>query len=156
MDRGYEAEGHAFEPHTEYPENCGYMAPGETYVYCGYERDEHAPLPDEMVTTQFEGGGYRESDDWREQPQLLWPVGLPYDEQFMTRLAQVMGDGAHKYERRNWEKFQDEAALERAKASASRHFNAWMSVDQSEDHAAKAAVNLLFAETIKWKMENNE
>lgn len=107
-----------------------------------------------MDVTRFEGGGVRESDDYREQPHLLWPLGVPYSEQFVTRMAQVLGDGAHKYEPRNWENFRDRVALERAKASASRHFNAWLSGDESEDHAAAAAVNLMFAETIKWKMEN--
>lgn len=111
--------------------------------------------PQYMATTTFEGGGYRESDDYREQPHLLWPLGVPYDEQFLTRMAQEMGNGAHKYETRNWERFKDQAAYERAKASASRHFNAWLAGDESEDHAAKAAINLMFAETIRWKMENN-
>lgn len=110
----------------------------------------------DMDTVHFEGGGYRESDSRREQPQLLWPLDVPYDEQFLTRMAQVMGDGAHKYEARNWERFEDSATLERAKASASRHFNAWLSGDESEDHAAAAAINLLFAETIKYKIANKE
>lgn len=152
-DRGYEAAGHAFEPH-EYERNvCSYMEPGETLVSCGYPIDEHEPRFTEMATTQFDGGGYRESDSEREQPHLLWPLGVPYSEQFLTRMAQEMGDGAKKYETRNWERFKDEAAYERAKASASRHFNAWLAGDTSEDHGAKAAINVLFAETIKWKME---
>jgi hypothetical protein len=109
-----------------------------------------------MDTVHFEGGGYRESDSHREQPQLLWPLDVPYKEQFLTRMAQVMGDGAHKYEARNWERFEDSVTLERAKASASRHFNAWLSGDESEDHAAAAAINLLFAETIKYKIANKE
>lgn len=107
--------------------------------------------PDRMV---FEGGGMREPQDGKPRFDLLFPEGVPYDEQFLTRFAVHMAKGAAKYEDRNWEKFSDKEALERAKASALRHIMQWLSGETDEDHAAAVVFNLMAAEHVKRKLEN--
>lgn len=114
-------------------------------------KPEAAPAENRMV---FEGGGMREPQDGKPRFDLLFPVGVPYEEQFLTRFAVHMAKGAAKYEDRNWEKFSDKEALERAKASALRHIMQWLSGETDEDHAAAVVFNLMAADHVKRKMEN--
>ena len=66
--------------------------------------------------------------------------------------AELMARGAEKYDARNWEKFQTQEALDRAKSSAMRHFMQWMTNEADEDHAAAVYFNIMAAEYIKRKM----
>lgn len=102
----------------------------------------------------FDGGGVRESQAGRARFELLVPLGVPYSEQLLTRCAVHMAKGAEKYASRNWESFSDDAALERAKASALRHIFQWLtSEDDGEDHAAAVVFNLMAAEHVKAKLK---
>lgn len=106
---------------------------------------EHEDVP-------YEGGGVREAKPGSPRFELLFPRGVPYYEQLLTRFAVHMAKGAEKYEERNWEKFRDDAALERSKAGALRHLVQWLSDEQDgEDHAAAVMFNLMAAELIKYK-----
>lgn len=103
--------------------------------------------------TTFEGGGRREAAGNRPRFELLVPEGVPYDQQILTRFAQHMANGAEKYEARNWEKFSDQEALDRAKSSAFRHFMQWLSGDSpEEDHAVAVMFNIMAAEHVKGKL----
>jgi hypothetical protein len=63
-----------------------------------------------------------------------------------------MAKGADHYEDRNWEKFDDLEALNRAKSSAFRHFMQWITGETDEDHAAAIFFNVMAVEYIKEKM----
>ena len=101
---------------------------------------------------QFAGGGMRDSQAGKPRFDLLIPKGVPFERQYLTRVALHMAKGAERYSDRNWEKFQDEEALERAKASAFRHFMQWFTGETDEDHAAAIFFNVMAVEYIKEKM----
>ena len=85
---------------------------------------------------------------------LLLPLGVPYEEQFLTRVAELMERGSRKYNSRNWEQASGNEELERFKESAMRHMFQWVCGDLSEDHASAVVFNLLGYESTKYKMEN--
>lgn len=75
---------------------------------------------------------------------LMWPEDVPFDEQYLTRIAVQMGRGALKYRERNWECGYDEAAYRRARASAHSHFAKWFNgVEDGDDHAAALFFNVM-------------
>lgn len=84
---------------------------------------------------------------------LLWAEGVPYADQFMTRVAELAQRGAEKYGDRNHEKSRTPEELARFKASALRHLVQWMTGESDEDHMAAVVMNLFMAETCRWKME---
>jgi hypothetical protein len=110
---------------------------------------------DNAQRVQFEGGGMRDSQTGKPRFDLLIPEGMPFEKQYLTRVARLMAKGADHYEDRNWEKFGDEEALNRAKSSAFRHFMQWFTGETDEDHAASVFFNIQAAEYIKHKLENN-
>jgi Domain of unknown function (DUF5664) len=73
--------------------------------------------------------------------------------EFLTRWAAHMTKGAEKYGRENWRLANDEAALQRFKASAFRHLMQWLDGDRDEDHAAAACFNLAAAEFVLERLE---
>lgn len=102
---------------------------------------------------QFEGGGMRDSQSGKPRFDLLLPEGIPFDRQYLTRVARLLARGAEHYEDRNWEKFNDQEALNRAKSSAFRHFMQWITGEDDEDHAASIFFNVMAVEYIKEKMK---
>lgn len=109
------------------------------------------PAPTEF--DRFGGGGMREAQTGKPRFDLLLPLGVPFEHQFLTRLARHMAGSLAKYPERNWEQFEDLEALDRAKASAFRHFVAWMAGEDDEDHAAAVFFNLMAAEHVHARME---
>lgn len=108
------------------------------------------PSPDHPP---FAGGGVREDQSGRPRFELLVPLGVPFEEQLLTRCAVHMGKGATKYADRNWESFSDDDALERAKAGAMRHFFQWLTeVDDGEDHAAALVFGVMAVEHVRAKL----
>lgn len=97
-------------------------------------------------------GAVRDTEQGKPRFDLLLPRDLSYKEQMLTRWAELMARGAEKYDARNWEKFQTQEALDRAKSSAMRHFMQWMTNEADEDHAAAVYFNIMAAEYIKRKM----
>jgi hypothetical protein len=118
-----------------------------------YDRAFHAyEVKDSGAQAEFAGGGVRDTNEGKPRFDLLRPEGVPYMEQFLTRCAIHMAKGADKYEARNWEKFEDYEALDRARESAARHLEQWLAGEVDEDHAAAVFFNLLAAETILYKL----
>ncbi|MBX6360082.1 MAG: hypothetical protein IRZ03_08385 [Acidobacterium ailaaui] len=101
----------------------------------------------------FDGGGQRDSEKGKPRFDLILPRSVPYEHQMLTRWAALMARGAEKYDARNWENFGDEAALERAKSSAFRHFIQWLAGEQDEDHAAAVLFNIMAAEYVRGKLD---
>lgn len=100
----------------------------------------------------FESGMQRDTEEGKARFDLLFPEGVPYEEQMLTRFAALLGRGAVKYDARNWEKADSEAELARMKSSATRHFIQWLTGETDEDHAAAVMFNLLAAETTQRKI----
>jgi hypothetical protein len=105
---------------------------------------------------EYESGMVRDTEKGKARFDLLIPLGVPYEEQFLTRVAQLMARGAEKYVERNWELAEGEAELKRYKSSALRHLMQWVSDDREEDHAAAVVFNLLAAETVRYKIRRKQ
>lgn len=113
-------------------------------------------LKDSGARLQFSSGMVRDTDADKPAFDLILPEGIPFREQMLTRWADLLRKGAIKYSRRNWEKADSKEELDRAKASAFRHFMQWFSGETDEDHAAAVFFNITEAEMIKWKQTNQK
>lgn len=125
--------------------------PGEetmTFTPVGRERIEFPG--GERV--EFDGGGVRDRDTGKPRFDLLMPFYVPYEDQYLTRVARLMTDGASKYGDRNWEQMSDLDALDRFKASAFRHFMQWLAGETDEDHAAAVFFNVQGAEFVAGRL----
>lgn len=111
-------------------------------------------LQDSGARTQYAGGGVRDSSEGKPRFDLLWPKDVPYEAQFLTQMAQVLQQGAEKYEPRNWELFHTPEALEHAQASLGRHYANYMAGSKDEPHLFQMGCNLLMIATIEWKIAN--
>lgn len=121
-----------------------------------------APVPtsDGFVTkdsgkrAEYDSGMVRDTQDGKSRFDLLIPRDIPYRNQFLTRVADLLGRGAEKYSDRNWESANGSEELDRFKSSAHRHLMQWLTGEGDEDHAAAVCFNLMAYESIKWKMEH--
>lgn len=100
----------------------------------------------------YASGMRRDTQEGKPRFELLRPEGVPFDEQFLTRVAMLMTRGIDKYGYRNWEKANSEEELNRFKGSAERHLNQYLCGDTEEDHAAAVVFNLIAAETTRYKI----
>lgn len=103
---------------------------------------------------EYDSGMVRDTQDNKPRFDLLLPLGVPYEEQFLTRCAELLARGAAKYSDRNWEKASGQAEIDRFKASALRHMFQWYTGEDDEDHASACFFNLLGAETVRWKLHH--
>lgn len=107
---------------------------------------------DSWKRKEFSTGMQRDTGEWKARFDLLMPLWVPYEEQYLTRIAELMARGAEKYDPRNREQACTQEELERFKDSAFRHFVQWMAWDLSEDHASAIYFNVMGAETAKYKI----
>lgn len=110
---------------------------------------------DSGAQVEFSSGMKRDVQDGKPRFGLITPACMPYEEQYLTRIAMLMTRGAEKYGDRNWEVACTPEELERAKQSAFRHFMQWFCGENDEDHAAAVAFNIQAAEMVKWKLKTN-
>jgi hypothetical protein len=103
---------------------------------------------------EYTTGMVRDTQAGKARFSLLVPKGVPYEAQFLTRVAELMTRGIEKYGNRNWEKAHTQEELDRFEDSADRHLKQWQCRNVDEDHAAAVVFNLLAAETVRWKMEH--
>ena len=108
---------------------------------------------DSGARAEFESGMQRDTEEGKARFDLLIPKDVPYDEQLVTRVAELMSRGAAKYTERNWEKANSNKELARYESSAYRHFMQWLTGETDEDHASAVVFNLIAAETVKYKMK---
>lgn len=92
------------------------------------------------------GDMVRDTNDGKPRFDLLLTEGIPYEDQFLHRLAMLYARGAVKYGDRNYEQGEYPEAWWRARESAFRHLVQWLSGEQDEDHAAAAVWNIFSAE----------
>jgi hypothetical protein len=105
---------------------------------------------------EFAGGMVRDSGGGKPRFELLIPQGVPYKDQMLTRLAELMARGAEKYSSRNWEKAEGAEELERFKESGLRHMLQWLTDETDEDHASAVMFNILGHETLKSKLKTEQ
>jgi len=103
---------------------------------------------------QEESGFQRDTQEGKARFYLLFPKDIPYSEQPMTRVAELLARGAEKYDDRNWEQADSETAMERAKESAMRHLTQACCGEEDEDHFAAVIFNCIFAMTLQYKMRD--
>lgn len=113
-------------------------------------------LKDSGERLQFDSGMVRDISTDKPRFDLVIPVGIPFDEQMLTRWAELLRKGAIKYSERNWEQADSNEELNRAKESAFRHFMQWFTGETDEDHAAAVFFNITEVETIKYKQANQK
>jgi dATP/dGTP diphosphohydrolase, N-terminal len=111
---------------------------------------------DSGVREEYASGMRRDTQEGKPRFALLLPEGVPYEAQFLTRVAGLMERGAVKYGERNWEKASGEEESARFRESALRHMMQWLCGEDDEDHAAAVVFNLLAYESAKWKTENKD
>ena len=99
----------------------------------------------ERVT--YSSGMKRDVDAGKPRYDLIPPAML-------RRLADLYARGSVKYGDRNWEKANTAEERDRFKASAFRHFMAWIEgLDTGEDEAVATVWNVFAFETIKEQVE---
>lgn len=111
---------------------------------------------DSGVRYEYDSGMVRDTQEGKPRFDLLIPHDLPFDQQLLTRWASLMARGASKYGDRNWEKGNGEEELERAKASAFRHFLQWFCGETDEDHAAAVCFNVQAAIYFEHRLNNDD
>ena len=119
------------------------LKPGDRYV-----------TKDSGERAEFDSGMRRDTETGKPRFDLTQPLGVPFEEQLLTRFARLMGRGAEKYTERNWEQACSEEELARFKASAFRHFMQWYCGETDEDHAVAVIFNMMGFEATSYKMEN--
>lgn len=126
--------------------------------------------------SSYSGGGVRDVTEGKPRIDLMWPLGVPFEAQMLTRVGMWLERGMRKYAERNWERFHTPDALVHALASLGRHYAEYMTNEATrevctpcqqlldagyeenpechcqEDHAAAIITNVIFAETIRWKI----
>lgn len=102
---------------------------------------------------EFPSGMVRDTQEGKPRFDLIFPEGVPYQEQMLTRFAELMARGAVKYDERNWEKASTAEELGRARSSALRHMIQWYLGEGDEDHAAAVMFNIMAAEYVQYRLE---
>ena len=130
----------------------------EEAVYPAIDGNFRASKPDFVtkdsgVRAEYDSGMVRDTDAGKARFELLLPLDVPYADQFLVRVAELLARGAEKYSDRNWEKATGDEEMERFKSSAIRHLMQWAAGETDEDHAAAVVFNLLGYETTKWKRD---
>lgn len=101
---------------------------------------------------EYKSGMRRDLQDGKPDFYLITPLDIPYQEQMLTRWAELMARGKEKYGSRNWELAGSKEELERFKSSAFRHFMQWLTGENDEDHASAVFFNIQCAEYVKFKL----
>lgn len=92
---------------------------------------------------QYDDGMQRDDPAGKPKFSLMWPKGIPYEEQLMYRVAMHYMHGGEKYGDRNWEKSCTEESLAAHEEALWRHFTKFCAgVEDGEDHAAAIVWNI--------------
>jgi hypothetical protein len=94
--------------------------------------------------SEYEDGMRRDDTTGKPMFSLMFPKGVPYEEQMITRLAALYARGAEKYGARNHEKSSTEESLAHHEDAFLRHvFKFLMVVEDGEDHGAAVMWNAI-------------
>lgn len=120
---------------------------------------EEAEVPEEWTTkdsgqrVDFPSGMRRDIQSGKARFDLIFPDGIPYEEQILTRFAGLLARGAEKYGENNWQLANSVDELNRFRASALRHMIQWATGEKDEDHATAVLFNLMAYEHCKRKID---
>jgi len=122
--------------------------------------DEDDELPygfvtkDSGVRAAYDSGMVRDTQEGKARWDLMYPKNIPYKDQMLTRLGELLERGQAKYGTRNWELANSQEEIDRFEGSGLRHYMQWMLGETDEDHAAAVLFNVIAAESTKWKKLN--
>lgn len=105
---------------------------------------------------QYSSGMRRDTQQGKPRFALMLTELQPYEEQMLTRYANLLARGAVKYDDRNWEEGDSEEELERAKDSLLRHAMQLIAGETDEDHAAAVWFNTQAVEYFRWRIEQKK
>ena len=91
---------------------------------------------------ESEDGMVRDTSEGKPQFSLMFPKGIPYEDQLMTRVADLYYKGGVKYGERNWEKSNTEQSLAKHEDCLMRHVVKFLLGMEDEDHAAAVVWNV--------------
>jgi hypothetical protein len=118
-------------------------------------RDSGFVTKDSGARETYASGMVRDADGaTKDNFFLMVQQGVPYEEQFLTRFAQLLTRGAQKYSKRNFELANSPAELERAQESLFRHLMQYLCGDKTEDHAMAIVFNVMLAELVQFRMKS--
>ncbi len=109
-------------------------------------------IKDSGKREEYSSGMVRDTQAGKPMFNLINRVGVPMDQQMLTRWAALMTAGAEKYGLRNWELACTQEEIDRFKESAFRHMMQWLAGETDEDHAAAVLFNIQACETTKYVM----
>jgi hypothetical protein len=89
----------------------------------------------------YASGMNRDMSEGKPRFYLIMPRAIPYQNQLLTRWAELMARGAEKYDARNWEKAQGQEEEDHAIESLLRHTMQFIHGEDDEDHAAAILFN---------------
>lgn len=101
---------------------------------------------------EYASGMRRDVQQGKPRFDLIFPEGVAYDDQLLTRFAGLLERGAAKYGDNNWQLADSEEELKRFRASGLRHMIQWACGETDEDHATAVIFNLMAYENTKRKM----
>ena len=119
-----------------------------------YTNDGGFITKDSGVRAAYDSGMVRDTQEGKPRFDLMYPKNIPYKDQMLTRLGELLERGQAKYGTRNWELANSQEEIDRFEGSGLRHYMQWMLGETDEDHAAAVLFNVIAAESTKWKKLN--
>lgn len=113
----------------------------------------HFVTKDSGQRQEYGSGMVRDLQEGKPRFDLIFPAGVRYDDQILTRFADLLARGAEKYGDNNWQLANSQEELDRFRASGLRHMIQWSCGETDEDHATAVIFNLMAYENTKRKME---
>ena len=102
---------------------------------------------------QFSTWMMRDTNEGKPRFDLLILEWIPYEEQPLTLLANLLARGAAKYTERNREKARTIEELNRFKESFLRHAMQAVCWETDEDHKSAAIFNLFWMVLVEYKLK---
>lgn len=132
---------------------------------CGdsnHNHPEEEPVGSKYVTKDsgqrqdYASGMRRDLQEGKPRFDLIFPEGVAFEDQLLTRFAGLLERGAAKYGDNNWQLANSDEELKRFRASGLRHMIQWACGETDEDHATAVIFNLMAYENTKRKMEQED
>ena len=105
---------------------------------------------------EYASGMRRDVQDGKPRFGLIFPKGVAYQDQLLTRFAELLARGAEKYGDNNWQLANSQEELDRFRESGLRHMIQWACGETDEDHATAVIFNLMAYENTKRKIEEGK
>jgi hypothetical protein len=105
----------------------------------------------------YADGMQRDTSEGKPKFGLMFPKGVAYEDQLLTRVAGLYARGGEKYGDRNWEKSSTEESLAHHEEAFWRHaVKFFLGVNDGEDHAAAVVWNINAIELTRRNVLKNQ